>query len=45
MNRPGPQTPIPAFQDFLEANRTAVYRFLVAAVGAGEADDCFQDTF
>ena len=22
-----------------------MYRFLVAAVGAGEADDCFQETF
>ncbi len=37
--------PIPAFQDFLEANRTPVYRFLVAAVGPSDADDCFQETF
>ena len=36
---------IPPFQDFLETNRISVYRFLVAAVGAGDADDCFQETF
>ena len=37
--------PIPPFQDFLEANGTPVYRFLVAAVGPSDADDCFQETF
>jgi RNA polymerase sigma factor (sigma-70 family) len=36
---------VPPFQDFLDANRATVYRFLVAAVGPGEADDCFQETF
>jgi RNA polymerase sigma factor (sigma-70 family) len=36
---------IPPFQGFLEANRTTVYRFLLAAVGPVEADDVFQDTF
>ncbi len=36
---------IPAFQDFLEANRATVYRFLRVAVGPSDADDCFQDTF
>lgn len=39
------RAPIPAFQEFLEANRTPVYRFLVAAVGPADADDCFQETF
>ncbi|MEA2557131.1 MAG: hypothetical protein QOG88_669 [Actinomycetota bacterium] len=37
--------PIPPFQQFLEANRDPVYRFLVAAVGVVDADDCFQETF
>jgi RNA polymerase sigma factor (sigma-70 family) len=36
---------VPPFQDFLEANRAAVYRFLMVAVGPNDADDCFQDTF
>jgi RNA polymerase sigma factor (sigma-70 family) len=45
MKRAGAAAPIPPFQDFLEANRTSVYRFLVAAVGMGEVEDCFQDTF
>lgn len=35
----------PPFQDFLEANRARVYRFLTVAVGPNDADDCFQDTF
>jgi RNA polymerase sigma factor (sigma-70 family) len=35
----------PPFQRFLDANREAVWRFLVATVGAGEAEDCFQETF
>lgn len=39
------RTPIPPFQDFLEANRTTVYRFLRVAVGPSDADDCFQETF
>ena len=30
---------------FLEVNRRMVYRFLLAAVGPHEADDCFQETF
>jgi RNA polymerase sigma factor (sigma-70 family) len=37
--------PLPPFQVFLEENRTLVYRFLLAQVGPGEADDCFQETF
>jgi RNA polymerase sigma factor (sigma-70 family) len=36
---------IPPFADFLEQHRGTVYRFLTAAVGPNEADDCFQDTF
>jgi RNA polymerase sigma factor (sigma-70 family) len=39
------RVPVPAFGAFLEANRAAVYRFLTVAVGPGEADDCFQETF
>jgi RNA polymerase sigma factor (sigma-70 family) len=35
----------PPFQRFLDTHREAVWRFLVASVGAGEADDCFQETF
>ena len=33
------------FQRFLDEQRDAVYRFLVAAVGRDAADDCFQETF
>ncbi|MGH2680417.1 MAG: RNA polymerase sigma factor [Actinomycetota bacterium] len=36
---------LPPFSDFLEAQQGTVYRFLMAAVGPDEADDCFQDTF
>jgi RNA polymerase sigma factor (sigma-70 family) len=36
---------VPPFQEFLDANRATVYRFLVAAVGVIDADDCFQETF
>jgi RNA polymerase sigma factor (sigma-70 family) len=35
----------PPFQWFLDEHRDDVYRFLVATVGAQEADDCFQETF
>jgi RNA polymerase sigma factor (sigma-70 family) len=35
----------PPFQRFLDAHRDAVWRFLIASVGAGEAEDCFQETF
>ncbi|MFI5010648.1 MAG: RNA polymerase sigma factor [Solirubrobacterales bacterium] len=37
--------PLPPFQRFLDAHREEVWRFLVASVGATEADDCFQETF
>jgi RNA polymerase sigma factor (sigma-70 family) len=36
---------IPPFQVFLDEHRVAVYRFLAAAAGPAEADDCFQETF
>jgi RNA polymerase sigma factor (sigma-70 family) len=36
---------LPPFQDLLDAHRTVVYRFCRAAVGPGEADDVFQETF
>jgi RNA polymerase sigma factor (sigma-70 family) len=36
---------LPPFQTLLEANRQDVHRFLVAAVGREEAEDCFQETF
>lgn len=38
-------SPVPPFYEFLEANRTTVYRFLRVAVGQQDADDCFQETF
>jgi RNA polymerase sigma factor (sigma-70 family) len=36
---------VPPFSRFLEEHRALVYRYLVAAVGAQEAEDCFQETF
>jgi RNA polymerase sigma factor (sigma-70 family) len=36
---------IPPFQVLLDQHRDDVYRFLTAAVGPHEADDCFQETF
>lgn len=36
---------LPPFQRFLDAHRDEVYRFLLAAVGSHDADDCFQETF
>ena len=36
---------IPPFQALLDEHRGDVHRFLVAAVGVNEADDCFQETF
>ncbi|MET0799972.1 MAG: RNA polymerase sigma factor [Actinomycetota bacterium] len=41
----GTEGGLPPFQEFLEANRATVYRFLVVAVGPQEADDAFQETF
>jgi RNA polymerase sigma factor (sigma-70 family) len=36
---------LPPFQRFLDAEREVVWRYLVAQVGAAEAEDCFQETF
>jgi RNA polymerase sigma factor (sigma-70 family) len=36
---------VPPFQEFLDANRATVYRFLMVAVGTQDADDVFQETF
>ena len=36
---------VPPFQEFLDAHRATVYRFLTVAVGPHDADDCFQETF
>lgn len=36
---------LPPFQRFLDAHRDEVYRFLLSAVGAQDADDVFQETF
>ncbi len=36
---------LPPFQQFLDAHRREVLRFLRALVGPDEADDCFQETF
>jgi RNA polymerase sigma factor (sigma-70 family) len=41
----GTRGTVPPFQEFLEANRAVVYRFLTVAVGPQEADDAFQETF
>jgi RNA polymerase sigma factor (sigma-70 family) len=38
-------TAVPPYQDFLEQHRAMVLRFLLAAVGRHDADDCFQETF
>jgi len=35
---------LPPFQSLLDAHRHGVYRYLVAAVGPHEANDCFQET-
>jgi RNA polymerase sigma factor (sigma-70 family) len=44
--RPAPAAAsLPPFQRFLDEHRDGVLRFLVAAVGPVEADDCFQETF
>src|SRR5437773_1605481 len=41
----GSRDGIPTFPAFLEEHRRVVYRFLHAAVGPAEVDDCFQETF
>ena len=39
------RAPVPPFEEFLEAHRATVYRFLTVAVGSNDADDAFQETF
>jgi RNA polymerase sigma factor (sigma-70 family) len=34
---------LPPFQALLDAHGAAMHRFLVASVGAADADDCFQE--
>lgn len=36
---------LPPFQRFVDEHRADVWRFLIAAVGPAEAEDCFQETF
>jgi RNA polymerase sigma factor (sigma-70 family) len=36
---------LPPFQVLLDTHGAVVHRFLVAAVGPVDADDCFQETF
>jgi RNA polymerase sigma factor (sigma-70 family) len=36
---------IPPFDEFFDRTGPAVHRFLVVAVGPGDADDVFQETF
>ena len=40
-----PKAALPPFQQFLDAQREVVWRFLVSRVGTSEAEDCFQETF
>jgi RNA polymerase sigma factor (sigma-70 family) len=36
---------LPPFQTLLDAHGREVHRFLVATVGRGDADDCYQETW
>jgi RNA polymerase sigma factor (sigma-70 family) len=36
---------LPPFQKLLDDHGRDVYRFLIAAVGAGAAEDCYQETW
>lgn len=36
---------LPPFQRFMDTYKRDIYRFLVAALGPDDADDCFQETF
>jgi RNA polymerase sigma factor (sigma-70 family) len=40
-----PPVNLPPFQVLLDAHGAAVHRFLVASVGAIDADDCYQETW
>jgi RNA polymerase sigma factor (sigma-70 family) len=41
----GRRRALPPFQAFFDEHRSAVLAFLIATVGPGDADDCFQETF
>lgn len=47
MPRPNVSSPVklPPFQKLLDAYGRDVHRFLVATVGHGDADDCYQETW
>ncbi|MGH2856325.1 MAG: RNA polymerase sigma factor, partial [Solirubrobacteraceae bacterium] len=36
---------LPPFQSLLDAHGRDVHRFLVATIGASDADDCYQETW
>ncbi|HEY3728357.1 MAG TPA: RNA polymerase sigma factor [Solirubrobacteraceae bacterium] len=36
---------LPPFQALLDAHSRDVHRFLIAQVGSGDADDCYQETW
>jgi len=36
---------LPPFQQLLDAHGRDVHRFLIATVGRGDADDCYQETW
>jgi RNA polymerase sigma factor (sigma-70 family) len=36
---------LPPFQALLDAQGPGVYRFLIATVGPGDAEDCYQETW
>ncbi|MGB0093214.1 MAG: sigma-70 family RNA polymerase sigma factor [Solirubrobacteraceae bacterium] len=36
---------LPPFQELLDSHGRDVHRFLIAIVGAGAADDCYQETW
>src|ERR1700693_462698 len=36
---------LPPFQQLLDAHGRDVHRFLIASVGRGDADDCYQETW
>ena len=36
---------VPPFQRLLDAHGRDVHRFLIASVGRGDADDCYQETW
>ncbi|MGA2009047.1 MAG: sigma-70 family RNA polymerase sigma factor [Solirubrobacteraceae bacterium] len=37
--------PLPPFQSLIDAHGVDIHRFLIASVGAGDADDCYQETW